>query len=366
MKSIRFFYVIITVLLFTSSCEEKEENQDGIVRGEMPTSEFLKFSNREDLIEVMSNSSLQNFWKITTLQKGEEDFAERFSEVKIIFNERVSTAETTLVEGPSFEPIDFTFPNLFPSNTFITNFFSDVSSDDLRATIVSSFLSTIPEDIEDKEKYEILNSVMPQATPEGVIGYRVQLPLDGEKITFITTTENGEVRKVVFEKMENTGVIDTPIDEREPISTLCSIEILDLYFNESNQPRIDFRALKDFDAESSSIAFALTILSNEGTPNEENIASPITVYSLPDLEGLVSNGGSIEIPTSNLKRGDDNTIREGDIINGFPFEIINVDNLDFNASNFSFRLRVTQNALNENDIIVNECSEIDSILLELP
>ncbi len=188
MKLYYFLIKCTLCFLFFISCEKQEEGIVGITREETTEVEFLQIDQQDALVDILTDSSLENPWKIVLATSGQNDLTTNFSETKFTF----ILLSGVVLEIRAFEPGD----QFFSGNGAI-NIFKDQNNSDLRFPflIVTS---------NGQERFDPFNA------PIENVGYRILKEISDTKVTLVGSSTTGDKLNIVFEK-ENV-VVEPPVD----------------------------------------------------------------------------------------------------------------------------------------------------------
>ncbi|WP_226294338.1 hypothetical protein, partial [Aquimarina algicola] len=164
-------------------------------REETTEIEFLQIDQKQELIDLLSDSSIDNYWEITTLKKGTTNYEDRFKDVKFTFESPVEGN----IRGFIYDNND----DVFDNRVINTPFFKSSTNNDLLFPFVvlgSEELEGFGSGIMDKEKYDTLNDIHPTPTSDNPdLGYKVLKNITADKVV-LTRTVDGEEITLILEK----------------------------------------------------------------------------------------------------------------------------------------------------------------------
>lgn len=203
LKSILLGLTIAGVLL--GSCEESKDSitplnnetiiEENIVGNEntaknknltenntekVTENEFLPYKDQQLLINILEDNSIENYWEIESLKKGDEDFGSRFKGVKFVFekttvsideitlpqsNITLPTSTNTIISGNTFEPgnTNVQSPDIKPYSDFYESLDGD---------LLMTFVMLTPrnKNINDVEKYDLIRNLLTGDQGENLMG----------------------------------------------------------------------------------------------------------------------------------------------------------------------------------------------------
>ncbi|UZO80549.1 hypothetical protein NBT05_16585 [Aquimarina sp. ERC-38] len=279
--------ILVSIFLFTS-CETPEEDIETIGREDITNQEFLQIEEKQQFINALTDSSITNYWALTKLQKGADDFAERFEGVRFVFsNPTIPTGEVLEdeIEGAVFEPGNLSLDNSDNTIAPTSLFKSELNNDALLPFVLLVGSEEVADDIIDKEKYDILQSLNP-IDNEG-IGFKILKDFTSSKVV-LTRIIDGEERTLIFEKRMAPAITEfLQIEEiQQFINTLTDSTISDFWTLTKLQKGAD-----DFADRFEGVRF---VFSNPTIPTGEVLED--------EIEGAVFEPGNLSLDNS------DNTI----------------------------------------------------------